>query len=107
MNAHKILMRFLSLSLVFTSFVFESKTEASTLRVINKTNDSFKSQKKQEIKKQVTIGTLLGLSLFIYGCNTMEGVGTDVKKAGESIERSAERHKNPPVCPTCSRPVHP
>jgi entericidin B len=31
---------------------------------------------------------------FMAGCNTMEGAGKDIKKGGESIEQSAEKHKN-------------
>ncbi len=26
-------------------------------------------------------------------CNTMEGLGKDIKKGGEKIEKAAERHK--------------
>lgn len=29
----------------------------------------------------------------LAGCNTMEGLGKDVKKTGEKIEKAAERHK--------------
>jgi predicted small secreted protein len=29
----------------------------------------------------------------LAGCNTMEGLGRDIKKGGEKIEKSAERHK--------------
>lgn len=36
----------------------------------------------------LTIATLLTLS----GCNTMKGIGKDVKKAGSSLEKSAEKH---------------
>jgi len=44
--------------------------------------------------------------LFLGGCNTMEGAGTDIKHAGKALERSAERHKNSsPPCPCCSRPA--
>jgi len=32
-------------------------------------------------------------ALLLSGCNTMEGFGKDVKKTGEKIEKSAERHK--------------
>ncbi len=33
------------------------------------------------------------VTLGLLGCNTMEGVGKDVKKAGDKIEKAAERHK--------------
>ena len=29
----------------------------------------------------------------LAGCNTVEGAGKDIKKAGEKIEKAAERHK--------------
>ena len=40
------------------------------------------------------IRTLFVLMAFaLAGCNTMEGLGKDVKKTGEKIEKAAERHK--------------
>lgn len=43
------------------------------------------------------------LPLTLYGCNTMEGAGTDIQKAGKALERSAERNKeSSPPCPCCS-----
>lgn len=32
-------------------------------------------------------------AVTLAGCNTMEGLGKDVKKTGEKIEKAAERHK--------------
>ena len=32
-------------------------------------------------------------AIALAGCNTMEGLGKDVKKTGEKIEKAAERHK--------------
>ena len=32
-------------------------------------------------------------AMVLAGCNTMEGLGKDVKKTGEKIEKAAERHK--------------
>ncbi len=29
----------------------------------------------------------------LAACNTMEGLGKDVQKAGQKIEKAAERHK--------------
>jgi predicted small secreted protein len=45
-------------------------------------------------KKAVAV--LLGfLSAVIYsGCNTIEGIGKDVKKGGEVIEKAAEKAKS-------------
>lgn len=38
---------------------------------------------------------MLSLVLFsATACNTMAGVGRDVEKAGDSLEDSAQRHKN-------------
>jgi predicted small secreted protein len=31
--------------------------------------------------------------LALAGCNTVEGAGKDIKKAGETIEKAADRHK--------------
>jgi len=36
------------------------------------------------------IGLLLA-ACFLVGCNTIEGVGKDIKKGGEVIEKSAEK----------------
>jgi entericidin A len=41
------------------------------------------------------ISTALLLGAFVMGltaCNTMAGVGKDTQKAGEKIEKEAERH---------------
>ncbi len=44
--------------------------------------------------KKLTITLLLSLSLSSLGaCNTVSGVGKDLKKAGEAIENAAERKK--------------
>ncbi len=46
------------------------------------------------------IKSILFLAFFtsalfaITGCNTMEGLGKDVKKSGDSLEESASKHKN-------------
>ena len=32
-------------------------------------------------------------TIVLAGCNTVEGLGKDVKKTGEKIEKAAERHK--------------
>jgi predicted small secreted protein len=33
-------------------------------------------------------------ALLLAGCNTIEGIGKDVKKGGEAIEKAAEKAKN-------------
>lgn len=30
-------------------------------------------------------------ALFLAGCNTVEGVGKDIKKGGETIEKAAKK----------------
>jgi predicted small secreted protein len=48
---------------------------------------------------------MLSLPLLLFGCNTMEGLGTDIKETGKSLERSAEKNKqpsHPPPCPCCA-----
>lgn len=42
------------------------------------------------------------LPFALCGCNTMEGVGTDIKQTGQAIENSAERNKEcSHPCPHC------
>lgn len=43
------------------------------------------------MKKKLFFLLLIILSLIIYsGCNTMQGMGKDIKKAGETIEDAAQ-----------------
>lgn len=65
------------------------------INIINKNN------------KLLNILCLFSLSLALYGCNTMEGVGTDIKEAGEALEHSAEESKPAPTryCPYCLQPL--
>jgi predicted small secreted protein len=42
------------------------------------------------MKKLITV---LLAGLFLAGCNTIEGVGKDIKKGGEVIEKTAEKAK--------------
>ena len=37
---------------------------------------------------------ILFSTALISGCNTIEGLGKDVKKGGEKIEKAAERAKS-------------
>jgi len=37
--------------------------------------------------------TVLAMAVM-SGCNTMEGVGKDVKSVGQSLESSADKNKN-------------
>jgi len=34
---------------------------------------------------------ILASAVFLAGCNTVEGVGKDIKKGGEVIEKAAEK----------------
>lgn len=53
-------------------------------------------------KKNAFLGAV-GFFLLLGGCNTMEGAGTDIQKAGRALEKSAERNKeSSPPCPCCS-----
>ncbi len=37
--------------------------------------------------------TVVGMLVLLAGCNTIEGIGKDVKKGGEVIEKAAEKAK--------------
>ena len=41
------------------------------------------------MRKTLFFVALLGVA-FLTGCNTMQGVGKDLEKAGEKIEKSAK-----------------
>lgn len=45
---------------------------------------------RMKLKMIVTLVMTLLLSVAMAGCNTLEGVGKDIKKAGESIEGAAK-----------------
>ncbi len=40
-----------------------------------------------------TLFAVLLAALFLTGCNTIEGMGKDIKKGGEAIEKGAEKAK--------------
>jgi len=44
-------------------------------------------------KKIVSALAAVGFLAVVTGCNTIEGLGQDTKAAGNSLEKSAERHK--------------
>ena len=46
--------------------------------------------------RRAVASVLLGLvsALVMSGCNTIEGIGRDVKKGGEVIEKAAEKAKS-------------
>ena len=37
--------------------------------------------------------TMVGFAFACAGCNTIEGVGKDVKATGQTIEKAADRNK--------------
>jgi predicted small secreted protein len=49
------------------------------------------SERRTPLKKKLYFLLLIILSLIILsGCNTMQGMGKDIKKAGEAIEDAAQ-----------------
>lgn len=40
------------------------------------------------IVKLVLIAVAVGVVFSIYGCNTLRGIGQDIERAGEAIQRS-------------------
>ena len=50
--------------------------------------------------KQISIAALIALfAVVITGCNTIQGVGKDVKAGGQAIESAAEAAKPKPKSP--------
>ncbi len=45
------------------------------------------------MKSLLTSVALLSLAFTISGCNTMEGMGKDIKAGGEKLEKSADKNK--------------
>ena len=62
----------------------------------------FKNKKKCTLKKVISYLIFLFPLIFLYGCHTMEGAGTDIQHAGKALERSADEHKpHSRPCPCC------
>lgn len=40
------------------------------------------------IVKVILIAVAVGVVFSIYGCNTVRGIGQDIERAGEAIQRS-------------------
>jgi len=40
------------------------------------------------VTKLIVLAIAVGVVFSIYGCNTVKGIGQDVEKAGEAIQRS-------------------
>ncbi len=45
------------------------------------------------LKSIVALFLTLAFSAGLYGCNTVEGAGKDIEKAGDSIKDEAREHK--------------
>jgi predicted small secreted protein len=41
-------------------------------------------------KRIIALALVINFILILTGCNTIEGLGKDIKKAGEKIEDAAE-----------------
>ena len=44
----------------------------------------------QPLKKPLLLFFAIVIVVSVTGCNTLRGVGKDIKKGGEAIERAAE-----------------
>jgi predicted small secreted protein len=40
------------------------------------------------VAKLALLAIIFGVLFSIYGCNTVQGIGQDIEKAGEAIQRS-------------------
>jgi predicted small secreted protein len=45
------------------------------------------------MKKMVALLAVAGLAVAVAGCNTVEGVGKDVKATGSAIAKAADKAK--------------
>jgi entericidin B len=45
------------------------------------------------LKRLAVLMAILAAAAFAAGCNTIEGVGKDVKAAGSSVEKAAAKNK--------------
>ncbi len=43
------------------------------------------------VLKLVVLALAVGVVFSIYGCNTVRGMGQDIEKAGEAIQRSSNK----------------
>lgn len=44
--------------------------------------------------RHLTLLVLLAYAMMLAGCNTMEGLGKDLSKLGNKIEKKADEKKN-------------
>lgn len=45
------------------------------------------------MRSMITMMAIIAINFTLSSCNTIEGVGKDVKKGGEKLENAAERAK--------------
>jgi entericidin A len=45
------------------------------------------------LRKMVALVALAGLTIGLAACNTVEGVGKDVKATGSAVEKAADQAK--------------
>ena len=45
----------------------------------------------EAIMKRTAVFTLMVWAIALSGCNTMKGIGKDVEKAGETIQKKADK----------------
>ena len=43
------------------------------------------------VAKLIVIGLAIGVVFSIVGCNTVRGIGQDLERAGEAIQKSSNR----------------
>ena len=43
------------------------------------------------VVKVALLAVAVGVVFSIYGCNTMQGIGQDIEKAGEAIQKSSNK----------------
>jgi predicted small secreted protein len=46
-----------------------------------------------EATMKALIAAIMGASFLLGACNTVEGVGKDVKASGQKVEQEAKEHK--------------
>ena len=46
------------------------------------------------LKRLIAVTFLAGLMTMTAGCNTVEGIGEDLKSLGDSVEGAANKNKN-------------
>ncbi len=46
------------------------------------------------MNRLIAICALAAFAALLGGCNTIEGLGKDIKKGGEAVEKAAEKAKS-------------